>query len=150
MVVSLRTWERTPHGRRVASAVEHPTAFGARLRELRTRAGLSQNALATAAGVNSAYVNRLERGSVDVHPSRAVVCRLWLVACGEPDDLDALLYAAGLVPQAIVDAGGWADFLAGWQGSLRAVERKLELARADHRRICRDVVALRRGSAHVR
>jgi putative transcriptional regulator len=39
-----------------------PTGFGARLRDLRTEAGLSQRELAERAGCNVFTVNKLERG----------------------------------------------------------------------------------------
>lgn len=92
--------------------------FGRLLRSYRIQVGLSQNQLARSGGVDPAYVNRLERAPEDstAMPSRRVVISLYeaLGEAGEqcrirlgPEDRDRLLAAAGLVPQIIIDAGGW-------------------------------------------
>jgi transcriptional regulator with XRE-family HTH domain len=93
-------------------------AFGALLRQLRILAGLSQNRLARAAGVDPAYVNRLERAPADsgAMPRRGVVLSLHdtlmqesLLQGGRVGELDRdrLLAAAGHVPEAVLAAGGW-------------------------------------------
>lgn len=46
-------------------------AFGSRVRELRVRAGLRQEDLATAAGIDRIALSLLERGQRDVGVSRA-------------------------------------------------------------------------------
>ena len=53
-----------------------PAPFSALLREFRSRAGLSQNALARRAEIDPAYINRLESGA------RAVGCRMGLARRG--------------------------------------------------------------------
>jgi transcriptional regulator with XRE-family HTH domain len=85
----------------------HP--FGALLRSLRVRMGLSQNQLARQAGVDPAYVNRLERASPSSSslPSRKVVLALAETLEAGPVDVERLLVAAGLCPEAIVRLGGW-------------------------------------------
>jgi transcriptional regulator with XRE-family HTH domain len=49
-------------------------ALSANLRTLRTKVGLSQEALALAAGVNRSYVGQIERGVGN--PSLRVICQL--------------------------------------------------------------------------
>lgn len=85
----------------------HP--FGALLRSLRVRSGLSQNQLARRSGVDPAYVNRLERASPGSSslPSRKVVLALAETLEAGPVDVERLLVAAGLCPEAIVRLGGW-------------------------------------------
>jgi transcriptional regulator with XRE-family HTH domain len=85
----------------------HP--FGALLRSLRVRSGLSQNQLARRAGVDPAYVNRLERASPTSSslPSRKVVLALADTLDVGPVDGERLLVAAGLCPESIVRLGGW-------------------------------------------
>lgn len=129
--------------------IERASAFGRLLRALRVRAGLSQQALATAAAIDAGYVNRLERAETTV-PSRAVVCRLWLAVSDGPerageskdDELDELLATAGLLPAAVVRAGGWALYVRGWSGQVRTLEHKLDLSIAEIRRQATELVAL--------
>lgn len=87
--------------------------FGALLRDLRIAAGLSQNRLARLAGINPAHVNRMERPSKKGfnQPSRTVVLRLWEALEAHPVDRERLLVAAGYVPEVILLAGGWDQFL---------------------------------------
>lgn len=96
-------------------------ALGPMLAAYRRRCGLSQNQLARAAGVDPAYINRLERDTDGVKgmPSRRVVLSIWeaLVDFSRfiheapgpigPLDRDRLLSAAGLIPQIVLEAGGW-------------------------------------------
>ena len=88
-------------------AETHP--FGALLRSLRVRMGFSQNQLARMAGVDPAYVNRLERAPAESSslPSRKVVLALADSLEDGPVDLERLLVAAGLCPESIVRLGGW-------------------------------------------
>lgn len=119
-----------------------PTMFGRRLQTLRFRAGLSQNAVARAAGCDPAYVNRLERATetTPLGPSRSVVIRLWLATSTDDDALDALLADAGLLPESIARDGGWELFMAGWRGQVRVLEHKLELAHKECRRLATEAV----------
>lgn len=71
--------------------------FAVLLNRLRIRAGLSQNALARAAGCDPAYVNRMERER-DVPPSRRIVLALADALGLEPRMTDRLLYTAGYAP----------------------------------------------------
>lgn len=75
-----------------------PERLGEAVRRLRVGAGLSQNRLARLAGIDPAYVNRLEARPDVVRPSRTVV-----LAVAEALELDALatdrlLYVAGHAP----------------------------------------------------
>ena len=67
--------------------------LGALVRHLREAQGMSQRALARAAGVTPAYVSLIERGRRA--PDRAVVEKLERALSASPADADALLHAAG-------------------------------------------------------
>lgn len=103
--------------------------FGTRLRSLRVRIGLSQNQLARMAGVDPAYVNRLERAPTEsaTLPSRKVVLALWSALEASADDRERLLVAAGHCPEVIVQAGGWdayrEQFRAALDDAVLALER---------------------------
>src|SRR5687768_5391541 len=118
----------------------HP--FGTLLRSLRVRMGLSQNQLARMAGVDPAYVNRLERalaGSSSV-PSRKVVLALAESLEAGPVDIERLLVAAGLCPESIIRLGGWDQSL----GDIAAVLADGRLTsddRAELRELLRIVAA---------
>lgn len=86
-----------------------PAEFGALLRGDRLRVALSQGRLARLAGVDPAYVSRLERGPIAPGnaPSRKVVLALAEAVDAGPEGTERLLCAAGLVPEVIVRAGGW-------------------------------------------
>lgn len=79
--------------------------FAAMLRRLREGRFLSQNALARAAGIDPAYVNRLEAGRQPLGnhrpsiPGRTVVLALAEVLDVSQAEADRLLFAAGLAPQ---------------------------------------------------
>lgn len=89
-----------------------PDPYFARLLvRLRRQRGLSQNQLARLAGVDPAYVNRIERERTGP-PSRFVTICLWEALEVGPDDRERLLVAAGHCPQTILDAGGWDAYLA--------------------------------------
>ena len=73
--------------------------FGAKLKAYRERAGMSQNALARASGLNPASINRLESG--ERSPSnRELVERICDALELEGPDRDDLLSTAGHLPNA--------------------------------------------------
>jgi transcriptional regulator with XRE-family HTH domain len=124
----------------------HP--FGSLLRALRIRAGFSQNQLARRAGVDPAYVNRLERASASSSslPSRKVVLALADSLEAGPVDVERLLVAAGLCPESIVRLGGWDQSL----GDIAAVlgdDRLTSDDRAELRELLRIVAARWRSGA---
>src|SRR3954465_11491256 len=90
-------------------AIGPQSGFGQLLRTLRVRIGLSQNQLARRAGVDPAYVNRLERAPATPSslPSRKVVLALAESVEAGPVDVERLLVAAGLCPESILRLGGW-------------------------------------------
>ncbi len=117
------------------------SAFGALLREYRVRIGLSQNLLARRAGIDPAYVNRLERAPVDgAVPRRRVVLELAGALDLGPVDRERLLVAAGLCPEAIARLGGWEPSL-GLVASVLADARLSADDRADFRELLRIVTA---------
>lgn len=123
----------------------HP--FGALLRSLRVRIGFSQNHLARMAGVDPAYVNRLERAPAESTslPSRKVVMALAESLEAGPVDVERLLVAAGLCPESIVRLGGWDQSL----GDIAAVLADASLSpddRAELRELLRIVAARWRSS----
>ena len=129
-------------------AEAHP--FGALLRSLRVRVGLSQNQLARMAGVDPAYVNRLERASAASSsvPSRKVVLALADSVEAGPVDVERLLVAAGLCPESIVRLGGWDQSL----GDIASVLGDARLTpddRAELRELLRIVAARWRSSAET-
>ena len=124
----------------MAAVLTHP--FGALLRSLRVRMGLSQNQLARQAGVDPAYVNRLERAGPESSsvPSRKVVLALADSLDAGPVDVERLLVAAGLCPESILRLGGWEQSL----GDIAAVlgdERLTSDDRAELRELLRIVAA---------
>jgi transcriptional regulator with XRE-family HTH domain len=74
---------------------------------------LSQSALARMAGIDPAYVHRLERGGKS--PSRTVVLALAEVLDISQSETDRFLVAAGLAPQG------------DWQTRAEAAEAKLDM-----------------------
>ncbi|MCC6177830.1 MAG: helix-turn-helix domain-containing protein [Chloroflexi bacterium] len=100
---------KTTYFKCMAAVGRADDGFGALLRRLRVRVGLSQNQLARRAGVDPAYVNRLERaapGSSSL-PSRRVVLGFAEALELGPADGERLLVAAGLCPETILRLGGW-------------------------------------------
>jgi transcriptional regulator with XRE-family HTH domain len=80
-------------------------AFGAVLKELRERAGLSQNQLAKLSGLDHSYLSRLESGQR--HPSYDAVARLAKVLARDKQERERLFAAAGYVPpEAVIQ---WRD-----------------------------------------
>jgi transcriptional regulator with XRE-family HTH domain len=89
-------------------------AFGAAVRQRRQTAGLSLNELARRAGVDPAYIHRIEaRGAQRPPlPRRAVVLAIAAaLGCG-PGQTDQLLALAGHTPAALLELGGWDQTLA--------------------------------------
>src|SRR4051794_17944363 len=122
--------------------VEQAHPFGALLRSLRVRIGFSQNQLARRAGVDPAYVNRLERAPATSTslPSRKVVLALAESLEAGPVDIERLLVAAGLCPESIVRLGGWDQSL-GDIASVLADARLSSDDRAELRELLRIVAA---------
>lgn len=73
------------------------TDFGAMLRSLRERQGVSQSKLAERAEFDHSYVSRLESGAR--MPAREAVDRLGEALNLEQQQLDSLLAAAGFLPR---------------------------------------------------
>jgi transcriptional regulator with XRE-family HTH domain len=89
-------------------------AFGSAVRRLRQEAGLSLNELARRAGVDPAYVHRIEaRGAQRPPlPRRAVVLSIASGLGSSPGQTDQLLALAGHTPAALLELGGWDQTLA--------------------------------------
>ncbi len=123
-------------------------AFGQLMRAFRVRAGLSQHRLARRAGIDPAYVNRLERAPLDDvrAPSRRVVTSLAGVLELGPADGDRLLVAAGLCPEAVARLGTWEPTL-GMVAAVLADPGLSDDDRADFRELVR-IAAGRWASAH--
>jgi transcriptional regulator with XRE-family HTH domain len=96
--------------------VDDARAFGAAVRALRTDAGLSLNELARRAGVDVAYVHRIEPRSGPSRraplPRRPIVLALAAALGCDARQTDRLLALAGHVPGALVELGGWDATLA--------------------------------------
>ena len=78
-------------------------SFGAVLRSLRERAGLSQSAVARRAGLDPSFVNRLESGQRSAE--RSIAERLAAALDLEPADADRLLAAGGHLPSLFARVG---------------------------------------------
>jgi transcriptional regulator with XRE-family HTH domain len=77
--------------------MQKTTEFGALLRSLRERQGVSQSKLAERAEFDHSYVSRLESGAR--MPAREAVDRLGEALNLEQQQLDSLLAAAGFLPR---------------------------------------------------
>jgi transcriptional regulator with XRE-family HTH domain len=88
--------------------------FAARVRALRLAAGLSLNELARRAGVDPAYIHRIEasRAPRATLPRRGVVLAIAAALRSDARQTDALLALAGHTPAALLELGGWDDTLA--------------------------------------
>jgi transcriptional regulator with XRE-family HTH domain len=88
--------------------------FGAAVHALRVRAGLSLNQLARRAGVDPAYVHRIESRTAERPPlpRRPVVLAIAQALGSDPHQADQLLALAGYVPGALLELGGWDQTLA--------------------------------------
>src|SRR5579872_4318428 len=84
-------------------------AFGATVRTLRLQTGISLNELARRAGIDPAYVHRMEspRTQRPPLPRRAVVLAIASGLGSSPRQTDQLLALAGHAPAALLDLGGW-------------------------------------------
>src|SRR6266852_9281805 len=89
-------------------------AFGATVRSLRQQAGLSLNELARRAGVDPAYIHRIEaRGTQRPPlPRRPVVVAIAAALGSDAHQTDQLLALAGHTPSALLELGGWDATLA--------------------------------------
>jgi transcriptional regulator with XRE-family HTH domain len=96
-------------------------AFGELVRALRVRAGLSLNQLARRAGVDPAYVHRIENsqpGERATIPRRPIVLSLGRGLGLDGSRLDDLLARAGYAPETLMRLGGWDQSLADVAGVL--------------------------------
>jgi transcriptional regulator with XRE-family HTH domain len=89
-------------------------AFGAAVQAHRQRLGLSLNQLARRAGVDPAYIHRIESRALERPPlpRRPVVLNIAAALGLDERATDELLARAGYAPDAIVTLGGWDDTLA--------------------------------------
>jgi transcriptional regulator with XRE-family HTH domain len=71
-------------------------SFGELLKSFRERAGLSQSALAQAAGIDRSYICRLENGEREV-TSRSLALRLADILNLSPPEIDLWLISAGYI-----------------------------------------------------
>ncbi|HET6319575.1 MAG TPA: helix-turn-helix transcriptional regulator [Chloroflexota bacterium] len=88
--------------------------FGAAVRALRVRAGLSLNQLAHRAGVDPAYIHRIESRSLERRPlpRRAVISGIAAALDLDRRATDELLAQAGYAPDTVLSLGGWDEALA--------------------------------------
>lgn len=111
--------------------------FGPAVRALRRRAGLSMHELARRAGVDPAYVLRMERPGPAARPTlprRPVVVAVGLALGLGRLELDDLLARAGHVPETLVDLGGWDRALADAAAVLASADVSPE-AKAEFREV---------------
>src|SRR5712691_12038292 len=89
-------------------------AFGATVHALRLQAGISLNELARRAGVDPAYIHRIEsRGAQRPPlPRRPVVVAIAAAFGSDARQTDQLLALAGHTPSALLELGGWDATLA--------------------------------------
>ena len=85
-----------------------PPEFPRLLRRLRVQAGLSQNRLARLAGIDPAYVNRMEAATVEpIVPRPDVLARLAAALGCSSIDRDRLYFAAGRCPPSLAALEAW-------------------------------------------
>jgi transcriptional regulator with XRE-family HTH domain len=108
-------------GRRAAAAAADDLeseaialAFGAAVHALRLNIGISLNELARRAGVDPAYIHRIEsRGAQRPPlPRRPVVAAIAAALGSDVRQTDQLLALAGHTPAALLELGGWDATLA--------------------------------------
>jgi transcriptional regulator with XRE-family HTH domain len=112
--------------------------FGARVHGLRLEAGLSLNELARRAGVDPAYIHRIEarRAQRPTLPRRGVVLAIAAALDSDRHQTDQLLALAGHTPVALIELGGWDETLAS-VAELLGDSRLSGPARAEFREIVR-------------
>lgn len=89
-----------------------PPEFPGLLRRLRAQSGLSQNRLARLAGIDPAYVHRMEAATTEpVIPRPAVLARLATALGCSPVDRDRLYFAARRCPPSLIALDGWDPIL---------------------------------------
>jgi transcriptional regulator with XRE-family HTH domain len=129
--------------------------FGAAVHHLRLEAGLSLNQLARRAGVDPAYIHRIEAiarsGSTSSPkrpplPRRAVVLSIAAALGLDHRGTDELLAQAGYAPDAVLEMGGWDDTLAS-VAELLADPELSGPAKAEFREVVR-ILAHRWGRPH--
>ncbi len=118
--------------------------FAGTLRRFRTRAGLSQNALAKVVGINASYINRLESGEREA-PTREVAQALARALSLSTEEVDRLLFSAGHVPPSLQKLGP-ADSTVAAVTRLLTNDRLSPEARADFRAVV-ETIAIRWQSA---
>jgi transcriptional regulator with XRE-family HTH domain len=91
------------------------TDLGSAVRALREAVGMSLNQLARRAGVDPAYIHRIESTAIERSPlpRRPVVLGIAGALGLDRRQTDQLLTLAGYAPEAVVELGGWDDTLAG-------------------------------------
>jgi transcriptional regulator with XRE-family HTH domain len=91
-----------------------PAEFQALLRWFRQRSGLSQNRLARLAGIDPAYVNRIESsaGAESVVPRLRILDALAGALELSPAERDRFYFAAGRLPPSLAELGHWDPALA--------------------------------------
>ena len=99
---------------RAASEAREALAFGATVQAWRQQAGLSLNQLARRAGIDPAYVHRIESRALERPPlpRRAVVLNIAAALGLDGRRTDELLTQAGYAPHAVLELGGWDEALA--------------------------------------
>jgi transcriptional regulator with XRE-family HTH domain len=97
-----------------AVSIDPPKDFPALLRWLRQRAGLSQNRLAGASGIDPAYVNRIEAAAASraLVPRGPILERLSHALELTTAERDRLYVAGGRCPPTLAALGGWDPALA--------------------------------------
>jgi transcriptional regulator with XRE-family HTH domain len=112
--------------------------FGAAVHAHRLRAGLSLNQLARRAGVDPAYIHRIESRVVERPPlpRRAVVLSIAAALGLDGRASDELLTQAGYTPDAVLSLGGWDEALAS-VAELLADPRLSGPAKAEFREVLR-------------
>jgi transcriptional regulator with XRE-family HTH domain len=113
--------------------------FDALMRSYRQSAGLSQNELARRAGVDPAYVNRMERANGPI-PRPAILNALMNALTLEQSQIERLLVAAGYCPQSVAKLGTW-DQTLGIVADVLAAPELSQDAREEFRQVIKLVAS---------